>query len=222
MNYQDAIKSDKRIYIQYYISLLRNNHLFIFSFFPNKDYNSRIIKSFLFFFFFAVHLTINTLFFNDNTIHKIYLDKGKFNFIYQIQQIIYSSLISGIINALIKFLSLSRNSIIKLKKQKDIDKENLYKKHQELLKSLKVKFILFFIISFIILLFCWYYITCFCGIYINTQIHLIKDAIISFLTSFIYPFMIYLLPGIFRIIALRSEDHSSEYLYKVSLLLQML
>ena len=109
-----------------------------------------------------------------------------------------------------------------MKQQKNIDNQNLDKKYQELLKCLKVKFIFFFIISFFVLLFCWYYITCFCGIYINTQIHLIKDAIISFLTSFIYPFMIYLLPGIFRIIALRSEEHSSEYLYKVSLLLQML
>ena len=123
---------------------------------------------------------------------------------------------------MIKYLSLSQDSIIKFKQNKEKDEDNLRSKYNKLLKSLKIKFILFYIISFILLIFCWYYITCFCGIYINTQIHLIKDAIISFLTSFIYPFMIYLLPGIFRIIALRSEDHSSEYLYKVSLLLQML
>ena len=113
MNYKKALKLDKRSYTQYYISLLRNNHLLIFSFLPNKDFNSRIIKAFLFFFYFAVHFTINALFFNDNTIHEIYQDKGNFNFIYQIPQIIYSSLISGIINALIKYLSLSRNYIIK-------------------------------------------------------------------------------------------------------------
>ena len=44
MDYEEAIKSDKRSYVQYYISLLKNNHLFIFSFFPFNDFNSRIIK----------------------------------------------------------------------------------------------------------------------------------------------------------------------------------
>ena len=222
MNYKKALKLDKRSYTQYYISILKNNHLLIFSFFPNKDFNSRIIKAFLFFFYFAVHFTINALFFNDNTIHEIYQDKGNFNFIYQIPQIIYSSLISGIINILIKYLSSSRDSIVELKNSKEKNKNNLDIKHQELLKSLKIKFFLFFILSFIILLFCWYYITCFCGIYINTQLHLIKDSIISFATSLIYPFAIYLLPGIFRIKALHSKEHSLEYIYKLSLWLQMI
>jgi len=87
MNYytKKALITDKRTYIQYYLSLLRTNHVLIFSFYcNNKDYNSQIIKSFLFFFFLVLHLTINALFFNDDTLHKIYLDEGKFNFIYQI------------------------------------------------------------------------------------------------------------------------------------------
>ena len=214
LNYKKALKFDKRTYFQYYISLLKINHLFIFSFFPNKDYNSRIIKIFLFFFFFIIHFTINAIFFNDNTIHKIYIDQGNYNFIYQIPQIIYSSLISGIITALIKFLSLSQDNIIQLKHTK---KKAINKKHQKLLDTLKIKFILFFILSFLLLLFFWYYISCFCGVYINTQIHLIKDTIISFTMSLLYPFGICLIPGIFRITALSLKKR---YLYKLSLLLQ--
>ena len=49
--YEDALKTDKRTYFQYYFSLLKINHLIIFSFCPYKDYNSRIIKMFLFFSF---------------------------------------------------------------------------------------------------------------------------------------------------------------------------
>ena len=161
-------------------------------------------------------------FFNDNTIHKIYEDKGNFNIIYQIPQIMYSTIISGIISALIKYLSLSQDSIIKFKQNKEKDEDNLRSKYNKLLKSLKIKFILFYIISFILLIFCWYYITCFCGIYENTQIHLIKDSIMSFIVSLIYPIGIYLIPGIFRITALHSKKCSFEFLYKLSLLLQML
>ena len=70
LDYEEAIILDKRNYFQYYISLLKYNHPLTFSFAPFKDYNPRIIKIFLFFFAFSLDFTINTLFFNDDTMHK--------------------------------------------------------------------------------------------------------------------------------------------------------
>ena len=220
LEYKDALKSDKRTYYQFYISLLKSRHLLIFSFWPFKDYNSRIIKIFLFFFFFSIHLTINALFFNDSTMHKIYEDKGSYNFIYQIPQILYSSIISGVINGLIRFLSLSQKNIIKLKEENE--KSNINENKKKLLSVLKIKFALFFIITFIILLFCFYYISCFCGIYINTQTHLFKDSLISFILSLVYPFVTCLIPGILRIPTLRDEKGSSWFAYKLSTLLMLI
>ena len=218
LSYKDALKNDKRTCSQYYISLVKTKHIFVFSFIYKNDYNSRIIKMALFFFQFAVHFTINTLFFNDKTIHKIYEDEGYYNFIYQIPQIIYSSLLSGVLNALVKFLALSEKDILKFrKKEKD---EKFEEKRKKLFINLKVKFALFFIISFLLLLIFGFYVSCFCGIYFNTQIHLIKDSVISFSLSFLYPFGLYLLPCIFRIPALKNKN--SEYLYKLSKLFQML
>ena len=218
-SYEKALNHDKRTYIQYYLSLLKTQHLLIFSFYyKNRDYNSQIIKIFLFFFFFGLHMMINALFFNDNTMHKIYVDKGSFNFIYQISQIIYSSIISIIITTLIKFLALTEKIILKIKNLKKI---KLLK--TEVIKAkniLKVKFIVFFICSFLLLIFFLYYISCFCGIYENTQIHLIKDSVISFGLSLIYPFILFLIPGIFRIPALHSKEKDKEYLYKLSKLIQ--
>ena len=49
LNYDEAKKLDKRNYCQYYMSLLRTNHILIFSFCQNKDYNAKIIKIYLFF-----------------------------------------------------------------------------------------------------------------------------------------------------------------------------
>ena len=89
LSYEDALKFDKRTFVQYYISLLKLNHQVLFSFYPYIDYNSRIIKMFLFFFFFAAELSVNALFFDDATMHQIYEDQGSYNFIYQIPQIIY-------------------------------------------------------------------------------------------------------------------------------------
>ena len=143
--------------------------------------------------------------------HKIYLDEGDFNFIYQLPQIIYSSLISAVISILIKYLSLSEKNIIEIK-----NKEKFEEKYNNLVRILKIKFALFFIFAFFLLGFFAYYITCFCGIYVNTQIHLIKDTLISFGLSLIYPFGIYLLPGLLRLPALKAKKKNKEYLYKFS------
>ena len=215
--YKEALIHDKRTYIQYYISLLKINHLLIFSFCSSKDYNSKIIKIFLFFYSFSVHLTINALFFNDSTMNKIYEDGGSFNFIYQIPQIIYSSIISGFLNSIVKYLALSEKNINKFKQEKDI--KNLDKIRKKLADTLKIKFILYFVLTLFLLLVFWYYITCFCAIYVNTQIHLIKDSLISFGLSFIYPLGIYIIPGIFRIIALKGKKKNMKFIYGFSKLL---
>ena len=109
LEYQDAIEIDKRSYIQYYWSLIKAKHLLVFTFYPTKDYNSYIIKIELFLFAFALYLTVNALFFTDDTIHKIYEDEGIFNFIYHFPQIIYSTIISAVINIIVKKLSLTEN-----------------------------------------------------------------------------------------------------------------
>ena len=217
LSYKDAIKLDHRNYCQIYISLMKNNHPLIFSFSCFNDYNSKIIKIFLFFFSFNLDLAINALFFNDDTMHKIYEDKGKFNFLYQFPQILYSILIGRVIDTLIRYFALSQDNIIEFKQSKL--KKNLQSKYKKLLYIIKLKIIIFFIITFFIVIILGYYIICFCGIYINTQSHLINDSIISLITSLFYPFAMNIIPGIFRILSLRVDKPTRKYLYNFSKIL---
>ena len=218
LSYNEALKIDKRTYVQYYLSLLKTKHILIFSFFSLHDYNSRIIKILLFFFSFIIFFAINALFFNDNTIHQIYVDNGSFNLTYQLPKIIYSSLISFILNIILKTLALSEKNVLKFKAYKDF--ETLDNRSKDLIKFLFYKFILFFVTSFIFLLFFWYYISAFCAVYENTQVHLVKDTFIGFGLSMLYPLGIYLIPGIFRIPALKSNKR--EKLYKFSKIIQLI
>ena len=148
--------------------------------------------------------------------HKIYEDKGKFNILYQIPQILYSTFISKFIDGFIRKLALTQDIFIDLKQEK----EKIDEKYIQTKRKFKIKFICFFIISFVLLIFFNYYITCFCGIYINTQTHLIKDFIFSSLTGFIIPFGIYLIPGLFRISALKAKQRNQRCLYKTSSLIE--
>ena len=220
LNYHEALKEDKRTYFQYYLSLIKTKHLLIFSFYQENNYNSRINKIFLFFFSFTIYTTINALFFNDSTMHNIYKSGGKFNFIYQIPQIIYSSLISSLLNTLLRNLCLSEKIVLEVKHENNI--KILDKKRVSLPHLLRYKFIIFYIISFILLMSFGYYLSCFCAVFKNTQIHLLKDSIISFLISMIYPFGLFLLPGIFRIPSLRTQAKNKETMYKFSQIIQLI
>ena len=152
--------------------------------------------------------------------HKIYLDSGKFNLNYQIPHCVYSSLISLVINIIIRFFALSEKQIILIKQMKSIN--NMDEKIKKIKDELKRKFIIFFIVSFIFLSLFWFYISCFCFIYANTQILLIEDSLFGFGLSLIYPFFIYLIPGIFRLPVLKATKRNKEYLYKFSKIIQMI
>ena len=146
--------------------------------------------------------------------HKITVDNGVFDIIFQIPQILYSSVISAIIHMILKKLSLSEIQILSIKNEDNFEKAK--EKSKKVLKCLKIKFILFFILSFLFSLIFWYFISCFCAVYKNTQNILIKNTFLSFGLSMIYPFGLNLLPGMFRIPALRDENKNQTCLYKLS------
>ena len=217
LEYEMAIKYDKRTYFQYYWSLLKKKQLILFTFLPNNDYNITYIKIILF--IISLFFTINGFFFSDKTMHKVYEDNGSFNFVYQIPQIFYSSMISAIINIILKQLSLSEKNILEIKQE---SMGSIAQKSKNILNCLKIKIFIFFVLSFLLMSFFWYFISCFCAVYINTQIILIKDTLLSFLVSMIYPFGLNLLPGIFRIPALRAKNKDKICIYKISLILALL
>ena len=133
--YKKALKNDKRTYIQYYLSLLKKKQSILFSFYPNKDYNSQIIKSFLFFFNFSSDITVNALFFTDDTMHEVYVNSGDYNLNYQLPQIIYSFLISNAINFIIEYLSLSDKTIISIKSEKNLSTD----RKKKIICNIKIK-----------------------------------------------------------------------------------
>ena len=152
--------------------------------------------------------------------HKVYKDKGEYDIIDQIPQIVFTTLISSAINIILRTLSLSEKSIIEIKQSLEI--KRTLDKAKSIESCLKIKLTIYFGFSFLIMVFFWYFISCFCAVYINTQIILIKDTLMSFALSMIYPFAINFLPGIFRIPALRAKFKNKECLYKFSTILALI
>ena len=152
------------------------------------------------------------MFYSDETMHKIYIDKGSFDFTYQLPQMIYSLIISTILENLLSNLGLYEKDIIEFKNSKKIFNNKIFVR-------IKIKIVVFFIVVYILLILFWIYLGCFCTVYKNTQIHLLLDVLSSFGLSLITPFFVVLFPCIFRILSLRDKNGNRPIFYKFSIFL---
>ena len=136
---------------------------------------------------------VNLFFFNNKVMHKIVIDKAKYNFGYQIKYILLSSLISCIFLYIAKFIFTFQQS------------------PKQLIQVIKC--IDFSLIIFILLfIFYWIYIGSFCSVFIKTQKHLIANFFITFIVCAIYELIFTIISCIMRIISLKKKETPKVYL----------
>ena len=118
---------------------------------------------------------------------------------------------SLIIEILIGILSYTDINIYQIRQIKQATVDKIV----PIFKRVKIKLILYFIITFLLFLFYWYFISAFCAVYNNTQIIYIKDFISSFSIGLLYPFIIQFVFSLIRIFTLRKKTKVRSLLYKV-------
>ena len=212
LEYEEAVIYDKRNFFQVYFSVIKREHRIIFTFFVCNDYNLAPVKLSRFIFLLATDMTMNVFFFSDSSMHKIYLSYGKYDFIQQIPQILYSTIVSQIIEVFLCYLSMTDTLIYEIK-DLAFEKKNINVIKQTF-DRINRKLIIYWIITFICFLVYWYIVAVFCAVYENTQIIFIKDSLISSVTGFIYPFILYIFPASFRKCSIRCKNNKC--LYKFS------
>ena len=100
-----------------------------------------------------------------------------------------------------------------IKKSKKID---IYRKIKNILKSLRIKIIIFIIIELLLLLFSFYFTTAFCEVYKNTQVTWLIDCFTSFLISILTEILLSFLISIFYICSVKNK---SRFIYNIISLL---
>ena len=215
LEYIEACEYDKRNFINIYWSLLKREHLIIFTFFIRKDHNITYIKLSRFIFLLCTDMALNVFFFSDDSMHHVYKSYGKYDFLQQISQIIYSTIVTQVIEVFLCYLSMTDKHVYKIKNISDIqiNKSKIFL----ILKCIKIKLFGFYLFTFIFFVLYWYLITAFCSVYQNTQIIFIKDSFSSFLMGLAYPFALYIFPALFRIIALKDRNKKRlKFVYFIS------
>jgi len=115
----------------------------------------------------------------------------------------------------IKDLFLEQEELLKNNKKYKVNtktKLEIQKNVEKILKCLRIKIIVFFILEFLINLFFYYYIIAFCHIYQSTQISWLIDSFYSYILSFIITLFI---SFVFSILYKLSIKYKIKILYKV-------
>jgi hypothetical protein len=190
-DYNIALNRDKRSIFRMFLSISKKRQIFIYGFI--KDHNILVLKISLVILCLINYFMVNVFFFNGKVIHKIYIDKGKYNFGYQIKFITLSALISCIFLYIAKFIFL-------------------FQKSPKLLIQVINCIDASLIIIILLLIFYWIYIGSFCSVFIKTQKHLIINFVLTFITCIIYEFILTIISCIIRKIALKKKKSPRLYM----------
>ena len=214
-----AIKYDKRTFCEYLGNILLFSHIILNVLFLHNDYNLFVVKLGLLFMTFPINLTMNLFFFTNKKIELSYemaLDDLS-SFLSNIGNTIYSSLLSNLLLILLKLICLTHKSVRSLRKMRDVGEAQ--KKSVCVLRCIKIRVTIYFLLSFFFLVIFGFYVLCFCTVFENTQIELIKSTFTSWLMSLLYPFIICFFTSLIRRF---SFEWQSTCLYKVKQMMQML
>ena len=149
-------------------------------------------------------MAFNVFFFSDDSMHNIYESGGDFDFFGQLTQMIYSTIISQLLEIFLNYLTMTDIHYYEIKeKKKEIVDNSII---SSVINCIKYKIIAFYVFTFLLFFFYWYTVSSFCAVYQNTQKIFITDSVSSFLLGLVYPFILYLIPTGLRMLSLRAKE----------------
>ena len=219
LDYNDAIKKDKREFCNYFRDKLKSNQIILNTFCFEEPFKPRSIKLLLFIVDIDLYFFVNGLFYNEEYVSEIFhLEEDSFYNAFErfMGNFFYAALVGVIVNYIIEFFFIEEKKIKGILKR---EKDNLYILKFEIvqvIKDIRKRLIYFIVISYLITIFSWYHISCFNNVYPHMKNEwLIFSIIIIFLMQ-ILSILACFIETILRFI---SFKYKSEKIYKLSLLL---
>ena len=225
--FEEALKHERRPFSKIFYIFLLSKQVIVHTFFYKSPLELISIRILVLIFILSSDLAFNAVFYFNSFISKKYrYTKGLFFFTFtnNIIIIFLSTFMGFIILILVTKLSNSTFEIREIfrKEEEKIKGDKTYKVNEErkseikkdveeILKKLKNKNIILFIVEFIIILFYWYFTTAFCHVYSNTQVSWILDSFLTIIIDFIVKCCICLLfAELYKI----SIDSNTRSIYK--------
>ena len=219
MEFDDAIRKDKRKVCEFLSDNLKDNQIICNTFFAEDPLKPRSIKIILFLLNILLYFVINALFINDDYISEIYHleNENFFSFISRsLSRVLYTTVVSLVLEFIVGFFFVEEAKMKRIYLREKDNKIILEEQIIDLVKLIKKSYIGFIIFVFAIFIICFYYIICFNSIYPKIQIEWIKSSVFILFIRQVLSVLQCLLETILRFIALCYE---SEKMFKMSKLI---
>ena len=221
MDYDDAIKLDKRNFFEYFIFRLKKKQIIMEVFFYKENLKPMSIKVILLLLNINLYFVINGLFFNETYIGKIYnANDDEENFFSYLSRsfnnFIYGTLVSFIINVIIDCIFIEEKKIKRIFLREKDDELQLKYEISINMSSIKKRYIGFIYICLFICIISWYYLICFNYVYPGVKLEWIKSSFTIIIIMQTLSVLVILLEAILRSISFQCK---SEKIYKVKQLI---
>ena len=220
MDYDDAIRKDKRKFCEFFSDKLKSNQIILNTFFIVEPLKPRAIKILLFILDIDLYLFVNALFFNEEYISEIFNLNEKetfFSFVPRsTDRFLYTTIVGVVLNYIIDFFFVEEKKIKGLLKREKDSEIILRYEMTQIIKTINKRYFFFIFISFIITSLTWYYIFCFNNIYPHMKEEWIKSSFVIIIIMQILSILLSLLESIIRFLSFKCK---SEKMYKISIFL---
>ena len=216
MEYDDAIKLDKRDFCEYLVEKLKEKQIIMNTFFNKENLLPMSIKIILLLLNIDLYFVVNGLFFSENYISQLFNSEEKetfFSFVPRsVSRFFYATIVGYVVGIIVDCIFIEEKKIRKIFLREKDDPMQLKYEISVTIKSIKTRYSVFIFICLFISIISWYYISCFNNTFPGVRVEWIKSSIVIILIMQVLSILIAFLQAILRSL---SFHYKSEKIFKI-------
>ena len=210
MDFDSAIKLDKRTFCEYFSDKLIEKQILIDTFYTMDHLRPRSIKILLFLLNINLYLVVNGLFFSEEYISELFFSNEEETFFSyfprSIGRFFYATLVGVIVGFIMDFIFIEEKKVKRIFLREKENTRQLRYEISLIAKQINKRYISFIVICFFISIVSWYYISCFNNVYPGVRNEWIKSSITIMLIMQILSFFFGLFEAIIRSLSFRCKS----------------
>ena len=202
LDYDDAIKEDKRSFCEFVSERLKEKQIIMNTFYYKENIRPITIKIILLLLNIDLYFIFNGLFYNEKYLSELFHSNEEENFLSflprSISRFIYTTLVGFIIGIIIDCIFIEESKVKRIfLRERDKPVEIRYEISM-IITSIKKRYYIFIFLCLFISIFSWYYVICFNTVYPGVKMEWIKSSISIIIIMQILSIIIILLEAILR------------------------
>ena len=213
ITYTQALRIDKRNYIQIFLSVLAKEIDIINIFYYRNQYNHISIVLSTYIFELCLDLTLNCFLYTDDVVSEKYHNNGSIGFFTSLSLSFMSNIFSSIIAFIVKRL-VDYSEILDFILKDSVRQNEYYSNIIKFRKYLILKLIVFYLIQMKFNLFMCYYLMIFCTVYHKTQGSIMLNYLIGIAESLGISLTLSLITSLIRFLSIKNKWKTIYYTSK--------